>query len=200
MPKPVAAVAITATLLAGSAVGAWVVGGPIRSGADPALQAVQAEPDPAPPTPPATRWRERIASALGPLVADGTLTQAQADAVLDALEAARPPGRGIFPGRGGAGLDEVAGVLGMERVDLVAELRGGKTIAAIAGERGVDVQVVIDALVAAESAHLDRLVTAGRLSAEEVANLKEFLPARAAAVVNGEVPIRGRHRHPSPPG
>jgi urease gamma subunit len=48
---------------------------------------------------------------------------------------------------GGPGLDAAAEALGIERDELVDELRDGKTIADVAEEQGVDVDTVIDAMV-----------------------------------------------------
>jgi hypothetical protein len=50
--------------------------------------------------------------------------------------------------------------------------------------------------VAAETAKIDEAVAAGRLTEEKAAALKERLPERAAAVVNGEARLgrRGPHR------
>jgi hypothetical protein len=49
----------------------------------------------------------------------------------------------------GEKVDAVAGVLGMTEDELRTELQSGRSLADIAGEQGVDVQAVIDALVAA---------------------------------------------------
>ena len=60
------------------------------------------------------------------------------------------PGRGHF----GAGLDAAAEAIGIESEELRTALRDGSTIAEVAEANGVDVQTVIDALVAdAEAAH-----------------------------------------------
>lgn len=52
------------------------------------------------------------------------------------------------PGRRGALLESAAEALGMEPADLAAALRGGRTVAEVAQEQGVDVNTVIDAIVA----------------------------------------------------
>src|SRR6185295_15246663 len=98
---------------------------------------------------------------LQPLIDNGTITQAQADAVISALEAARPvDGRGH--GRhGGPGLDAAASALGVSTDELRQSLDGGSTIAEVAQSKGVDVQTVIDAMVADLQAHLDTEVAGG---------------------------------------
>ena len=108
---------------------------------------------------------EFLKSALDELVAAGTITQAQADAILAGVEAKAPvpgdgtgpggmggPGRGGkghggFGGRGGASLEAAATALGITTDELKTELQADKTIADVATEKGVDVDTVIDAMV-----------------------------------------------------
>src|SRR5262245_43284493 len=85
----------------------------------------------------------RLEDALQPLVDDGTLTQAQADAVIAAIQAARP-----LHGVRAVLLDTVATALGMSEDDVRAALQSGSTIREIATAAGVDPQVVVDAVVA----------------------------------------------------
>ena len=121
---------------------------------------------------------QRLAEVLQPLVDSGTITADQMTAVVDALVAARPrggPGMGGQGGRhggdgdhggrggmrGGRGLDAAATALGVTADELRTELEGGQTIAQVATAKGVDVQTVIDAMVADLKAHLDEEVAAG---------------------------------------
>jgi hypothetical protein len=112
-----------------------------------------------------------LEEALQPLVADGTITQAQADAVTTALQEARPEGRpggrGMGHGRVGHGVEAAATALGMTSDELRTALRDGQTIAEIAAEKGVDVQTVIDAMAAEVKTHLDEEVAAGERTQEE---------------------------------
>ena len=113
--------------------------------------------------------------ALQPLIADGTITQAQADAVTTALQEARPEGRpggrgmgrGMGHGRIGHGIEAAATALGMTSDELRTALRDGQTIAEVAAEKGVDVQTVIDAMAAEVKTHLDEEVAAGEHTQEE---------------------------------
>ena len=128
-----------------------------------------------------------VSEALTGLVTDGTLTQQQADAVDQALDAARPTpdpgttgkhdhgGRGRGgPGPGGrmgdfgvrVGLDEAATAIGIEPAELRDALRDGQTIAEVAEANDVETQTVIDAMVAAAEARIDEAVADGRLTAE----------------------------------
>ena len=133
-----------------------------------------------------------VDDALSGLVEDGTLTQAQVDAVEQALEAARPEGG---PGIGhhggpfghfgrGARLDEAAEVIGIEVQELVDALRDGQTLAQIAEANGVQPQAVIDAMVAAAQERIDAAVEAGRLDEAEAAERTADLTERITELVN----------------
>jgi hypothetical protein len=176
MRKRLAAATLAASITVGGFAGA-VLGAPGLAGAAETASG-------------AAGWVEE---ALGGLVTDGTITQAQADAVGTALEAARPAhGPGL---RGGAKLEAVAEALGITADELRTELEAGKTIATVAGEKDVEVQAVVDAIVAAHKAHLDEEVAAGDLTQEEADARLEGAEARATAMVNGETPLGGRGRH-----
>lgn len=139
-----------------------------------------------------------IKSVLDGLVKDGTLTQAQSDKVLKALEAARPKdGPGGPGGRGGHGpgarkvaLSAAATALGMTEADLRTALESGKTIAAIAKEKNVDVNTVISALVAEAKTHLDAEVKAGTLTQAEADTRLAEVKTRITDMVNNGRPAR----------
>jgi hypothetical protein len=134
-------------------------------------------------------------AALDPLVTNGTITQAQEDAVLAALKAARPDhGPGDGHGRGGPGfgnLDVAAKALGMTTDELRTALDGGKTIAGIAKDKGVDVAKVADALVADLKAHLDAEVKDGELTRAQADALLASSKTRIEDFVNGKAPAGG---------
>jgi hypothetical protein len=142
---------------------------------------------------------ERLREVLQPLVDDGTLTADQLAAVISTLEAAGPPegfgGPHPHHGRGRHGglriaLDAAATALGVTVGELRTELVDGSTIADIAAERGVDVQAVIDAMVAEASARLGDRVTAGTLTQEEADAKLTELTTRITDVVNNGRPAR----------
>ena len=134
----------------------------------------------------------RIREALQPLVDDATITAAQADAVASRLAESMPAGGGHggpgHHGRGGPGFDGevLAGLLGIDVETLRTELSDGTTIAEVAAAHGVDVQTVIDGLVAEAKSHLDLSVTNGRLTQEEAdAKLAELTTKITDHVNNG---------------
>jgi hypothetical protein len=59
-------------------------------------------------------------------------------------------------------LSAAAGALGMEPSALAQELKDGKTIAQVANEKGVDVNTVIDAMVAPVKERITKFVNEGR--------------------------------------
>lgn len=195
--RRLAIVGLTAGLVAGGAAGA-ALGGPVISGAQDTTTTAPAAEAPADPaaTPPADRPDPgtRLTEVLQPLVDDGTITQAQLEAVVAALQEAGPMGGGHGGPGGhhrGAGLDAAAESLGLTVEELRTELQGGSSIADVAAGQGVDVQVVIDAMVAEVKAHLDEEVASGEHTQEEADTKLAEATERITAMVNGEAPAGG---------
>src|SRR5215203_6099269 len=82
--------------------------------------------------------------------------------------------------RGGArfGLEAAAEALGISADELRDSLQDDKTIADVAEERGIELQTVIDAMVADATERIDQRVADGDLAAQ----LKEDLPDRITDV------------------
>lgn len=136
----------------------------------------------------------KLDSVLAPLVADGTLTQAQADKVKAAFEAARPAdgmgrhGRGGPAGIGrGVALDEAAAFLGTDAASLRTQLQSGKSLGEIAGDKK---DALIASLVASANKRIDDAVTAGKLSADQATQLKSNTQQRITDMVNNVKPAR----------
>jgi hypothetical protein len=185
MRRKIVTAAVAASIAAGSFTGV-AMGAPALAGAvDSAAAGVS--------------W---VQEALGGLVADGTISQAQADAVEAALDDACPAD-GLGRGRGGPGgrvdLAAVASSLGISEEEVRAALDEGRSLADLATAAGVDVQAVIDAIVAVEAQHLEEHVAAGELTREDADARLADAEERAAAIVDGDVPVPvGRpHRVPS---
>jgi len=139
--------------------------------------------------------RQHLTSALAPLVTDGTITQAQADKVITAIESAAPA-RGRRGG--GPGLEAAATAIGITSDALRTELGTTKSVADVAQAHNVDVQKVIDALVADATKHIDQAVTDGKITATQATAKKATLVERITERVNTVgMPGRGpggRHR------
>ena len=198
-PRRLAVFGLTAGLLGGGAAGLLMTGTTLAG-----AQTAEAPATPATPAPaadgtkaPRAGWAK---SVLDGLVADGTITQAQADKVQAALQAARPA-KGIGKVRH-AKLDDAASALGMTVGELRTTLQGGKSLAAIAQEKGIDAAKVVDALLAQLKTHLDQHVASGRNTQAEADQMLADARARIQAFVNGEAPFDGPgagfgrgHRH-----
>lgn len=183
--KKLVAAGLSAGLLAGGAAGAILSAGGV-SGAAVSQDTTTTAPAQSEQPTREGRMGQFLTEALTPLVEDGSITQEQMLEVIAAIEAARPQkgeGRGGH-GHRGQGLDAAAEALGMEPDDLREQLRGGATLAEIAEEKGVDVQVVIDALIAEAKEHLDEKVADGDLTQEEADERLAELTERITQRVN----------------
>lgn len=156
--------------------------------------------------------RQQIVSdALAKLVEAGTITQAQSDAVAQALTDAMPargPGGdangdgGMHRGgmRGGGNLDTVATALGMTADELRTELQSGKTIADVAAEKGVAVETITAAVKAELQTHLAEEVASGEHTQAEADQILADADARIAAMIDGTAPAGGRGGFGGGPG
>ncbi len=143
--------------------------------------------------------KDEVAAALKA----GTITQAQADQQLaNATQFATDQvnGTGFGPGdrggRGGHGFgggpneavsdtSVAASAIGISESDLTAALQSGKTVADVAKANNVDVQKVIDALVADQKTEIAAALKAGTITQaqadQQLANVTTFVTAQ----VNG---------------
>lgn len=147
---------------------------------------------------------DRIRDALAGLVTDGTITQEQADEVATTLDEALPRGRG-HGGPGGHGgmrvghpaLDTAATTLGVTLDELRTALKGGKSLADVAADEGVEKQVLIDALVARAEEHLAEHAERGDVTEEQAAERRAQISERVPALVERDgLPLRGGRRGP----
>jgi len=131
---------------------------------------------------------DAIASVLSALVAKGTITQAQADAVKAAFAAAAPVRGGDGPGKGMGPINAdraalealIAKTIGIDSAALQTRLAAGESLGAIAGAKKAD---LIAVLVADETKRIDAAVTAGKLTAAQATTLKAGLTAHVTAEV-----------------
>jgi hypothetical protein len=132
-----------------------------------------------------------LSETLAPLVADGTITQAQADAVIAAIQEARPD-HGLRGHRFGRGvkLEVAATAIGITPEELRTALQAGQSLAEVAEANGVAVQTVIDAFVADLKTHLDARVASGDITQAEADEKLANATERITAMVNGDFPDR----------
>ena len=93
--------------------------------------------------------------------------------------------RGRHGRRGGCNLDEAAAAIGIDEADLRAALDEGDTIADVAEANGVDVEVVIDAMVDAKAERIAEKVSEGRITQAEADEKLADAEARISDRVNG---------------
>ena len=183
--RSVAITAIAASTFGGVAVGAAFFTPVIAGAQDDAVEAEQAAPE----------RGERISEALQVLVDDGTLTEAQRDAVVETLKNARPD-RGEFREplgqRGPRVAGEIAEILGLEGNEIREALRNGSSIAELAEAQGIESADVVDAIVARAEERLDTAVENGRIDDTQAAEMLTRTAERAEDLVNGEIEFGGR--------
>ena len=194
--KLLATVGVTAGLLAGGAIGLVATMPAITSAAsaDTLEPAVVLQDDTDTSTDTGTETTDerpepgvRLRETLQALVDDGTINATQADAVTEHLVENRPERQGRAGRRGidGHGRNNavVADLLGIDRETLRGELQAGKSIADIAVANGIDVQSVIDALIADAQSHIDLAISHG-LDEEQAAERLERVSERIEEGVN----------------
>jgi len=196
MKKRLAAAGISASLLAGAA--GFAIGVTGTAGAQsgsPTTTAPTTAPGATKPNP-----DTYLRDALKPLLDNNTLTQAQIDAVVKALQDARPAGKGpglpgghggIGGGPFGADLSGAATAIGVTADEVRAALKAGQSLADLATSKGVDPQKVIDALLAPIVEHEKTAVTNNK---ETQAQADEHIAAATTRItdfVNGKKPAAG---------
>jgi len=125
-----------------------------------------------------------LRAVLDALVAEGVITQEQADAV-QARIAEAIADRPHHPMRVLRGaLRTAAEAIGIEPRDLAGQIRDGATVADVATANGVDPEAVVDALVAAGTARVEEALAEGRIDEERAAELTAALPERASHFVH----------------
>ena len=129
-----------------------------------------------------------VTSVLAALVTKGTITQAQADAIVAAVTAAQvaqrevegSPKRVPHPDR--AAMEKlVSDAIGIDTATINSRLRAGESLATIAGAKK---DVLIAALVAEATKRIDAAVTAGTLTAAQATSMKSTLVAKTTAQIN----------------
>jgi hypothetical protein len=135
-----------------------------------------------------------LAATLSALVAKGTITQVQADAIIAAADAAkvaadaartaaRAAAELAMPMRAekAAELALISTTIGVDSATIKSRLAAGETLATIAGAKK---DALIAALVADETTRIDAAVTAGKLTAAQATFLKDRLVAHVTEEVN----------------
>lgn len=143
------------------------------------------------PTDLSNALKQALMSRVDAAVAAGRLTKDQGDALKARIQSGVVPFFG-FGARGdhhyGADLQAAADYLGLTTDQLRSELGSGKTLAAIAKEKGKSVDGLIDVLYNAEKKELDEAVADGRLTKDQEQMILGHARDRITAKVNGTLP------------
>ncbi len=128
-----------------------------------------------------------LTTLLSDLVAKGTITQSQADAIIKAqtdaralAEANRPTAAEMQAHRT-AEIAVITSTLGITEATLKSRMQAGESLATIAGTKK---DALITALVAFETREIDARVTAGKLTAAQATAIKANLTAMVTEKVN----------------
>ncbi len=129
-----------------------------------------------------------LAATLSALVAKGTITQAQADAITAAATAAETAKRATRDAEHAAKDAEhaalqalVSKTIGVDSATIRTRLAAGESLGVIAGAKKAD---LIAVLVADHTKRIDAAVTAGKLTAAQATTLKAELTAHVTAEVD----------------
>jgi polyhydroxyalkanoate synthesis regulator phasin len=128
-----------------------------------------------------------LTTLLSDLVAKGTITQSQADAIVKAqgdakaLADANRPTEAEKKAHQTAEKAVITSTLGITEATLTTRLKAGESLATIAGAKK---DALIAALVAFETKEIDARVTAGKLTAAQATAVKANLTAMVTEKVN----------------
>ena len=141
-------------------------------------------------------------------VADGVLTQEQADQMLERMEGGfgfkgMPFGRGRMGGRMGGWMGGpensliavAADQLDLTVEELLAELQDGQTIAEVVEAQGADPQTIADAFIAARAEILAEAVAEGRITQEQADEMLARMTEEVTEHLNEAFPC-GEERGP----
>lgn len=142
-------------------------------------------------------------------VQQGTLTQAQADALKARIQAgdlgALLSDHGDRGGRGEIGnvkqamLDAAAKALGITTAELQTQLRGGQTLAQLAQAHNTTEQAVVNAALAAAKTQLDQNVASGTLTQAQADTIYSQLQQQGANLFTSRGPGHGGRGRPASP-
>jgi hypothetical protein len=141
-------------------------------------------------------------------LADGKITEAQADELKQRIQSGNGPafgGPGFFGGSKlhaplgpGGPLEGAVSYLGLTEAQLRDALASGKSLADVADDEGKSVDGLKSAIIDAATSRLDAAVKAGDLTSSQRDEILQGLKSHVDDLVNGKLPDRARmfFRHP----
>ncbi len=127
--------------------------------------------------------RGDMTAFLAELVAKGTITQAQADAIIAAAKAAKSAADAMRPTKPDRAeqLALIASTIGIDTATVQSRLKAGESLATIAGAKK---DALIAALVADHTKRIDADVASGKITAAQATKMKAKLTEHVTEVVN----------------
>ncbi len=142
----------------------------------------------------------RPSDVLDELVAEGVITQAQADTITERMQAARAEFRTNRGHRGYPGAEVVTELLGLTQAEIREAFQAGTTLAELAEAQGIATDDLVDALVAEAEAKVAEKLEAGDITQERADSILDGLEEKIEDRVTAERPIReGRRGRGGPP-
>ncbi len=126
--------------------------------------------------------RGPFGSVLSKLVGNGTITQAQADTIVQEANTQRQAEIAAHAADRTAHHNLIASTIGSDWTTISKRLQAGESLASIAGSKK---DALITALVNEASGTIDKAVTDGRLTAEQASTIKANLQSQITSFVNG---------------
>jgi polyhydroxyalkanoate synthesis regulator phasin len=134
------------------------------------------------------KGKDRLGSLLSGLVAKGTITQSQADAIVKAQTDAMAAGKAAMETNRAAVDAVVTATLGITADAIKARLKAGESLATIAGAKK---DTLIAAITAEINRQIDAAVVAGKLTAAQGAERKAKTAENVTKRVNNLRPPHG---------
>ncbi len=134
------------------------------------------------------KGKDRLGSLLSGLVAKGTITQSQADAIVKAQTDAMAAGKAAMETNRAAVDAVVTATLGITTDAIKARLKAGESLATIAGAKK---DTLIAAITAEINRQIDAAVVAGKLTAAQATERKAKTAENVTKRVNNLRPPHG---------
>ena len=134
------------------------------------------------------KGKDRLTSLLSGLVAKGTITQSQADAIVKAQSDMKAAGKAAMETDRAAVDAVVSATLGITADAIKARLKAGESLATIAGAKK---DTLIAAITAEINRQIDAAVVAGKLTAAQGAERKAKTAENVTKRVNNLRPPHG---------
>ena len=134
------------------------------------------------------KGKDRLGSLLSGLVAKGTITQSQADAIVKAQSDMKAAGKAAMETNRAAVDAVVTATLGITTDAIKARLKAGESLATIAGAKK---DTLIAAITAEINRQIDAAVVAGKLTAAQGAERKAKTAENVTKRVNNLRPPHG---------